>query len=253
MNGDLQQNGHITSTSLPTLKGASQTNQITVTVICGMTAEQDWREVRNSLIRWRGELRCSPIGPQVLALWQFNNNHRGLKMLDICSGGGEGMNLFWWWPLRFRELCPTPVSQELQWLRGQRGAWCATWGRVNWSMLTLKQNTPQLSRRPVPMVCGNYRGSFNQGWSLPPLSVLSCFQFITFSAGPWLLLRTLLKKKSPYHLYILRDIMIHFASSLALLPFKRLNRLQWPLEGSVFGQRIFIRFWNVNFNKSNKM
>lgn len=81
---NLQQNGHITSTFLPTLKGASQTHQISVTVICGMTAEQGWREVLNSLIRWWGEFRCSPIGPQVLALWQFNNNHRGVKTLDIC-------------------------------------------------------------------------------------------------------------------------------------------------------------------------
>lgn len=185
MNGDLQQNGHITSTFLPTLEGATQTHQITVTVICGMAAEQGWRAVRNNLMRWLGELRCSSIGPRVLALWQFNNNHRGLKTLDICplnvsinqlwgvGEGGEGVNLLWrWWWRRlcFRELCPTPVSEQLQWLRGQRGAWCATWGRVNWSMLTLKQNTPQLSRRPVPIVCGNYRGSFNQGWSLPPLS-----------------------------------------------------------------------------------
>lgn len=135
--------------------------------------------------------------------------------------------------LRFRELWPTPVSEQLQWLRGQRGAWCATRGRVNWSMLTLKQNTPQLSRRPVPMVCGNYRGSFNQGWSLPPLSVLSCFQFITFSAGPRLLLTTL---------FFLLDIMIHFESSLALLPFKLLNGLKWPLEGSVSDKEYLLYF-----------
>lgn len=131
---------------------------------------------------WSGELRCSTISPQALAHWWINNNHRGLRTLDICTvfthmtvknnqlwGVVVGVvvrgDTFRWWKLDLRIVLHTS-SEQLQWLRGQRGVCCATWGRVNWSMLTLKQNTRQLSRRPVPTVCGNYRGSFNQAKSV---------------------------------------------------------------------------------------
>lgn len=42
--------------------------------------------------------------------------------------------------------------------------------------------------------------------------------------------------------FFLLDIMIHFASSLALLPFKLLNGLKWPLEGSVSDKEYLLYF-----------